>query len=151
MWIILWIKGWGTIKNPVQLWFLHHQFWLLHCLLQQHQSLCLLTRFLIHLYQIHRTYQEIHPFVLLFHFQLFEWSGRVLKDLTIFMMPSISLYDINHTVVPEPEAPDPKLFYEFLRLLLILLLLILMVSSQFWPRSNKKSTWLYSFRWLSFW
>ena len=44
----------------------------------------------------------------------------------------ISLFDII-TVIPAPEVSDPKIFYEFLHLLLILLLLILMISEPFLP------------------
>ena len=73
------------------------------------------------------------PLIFFVSFQLFESRLFInrpesLRDLTFFKMSLTSLFDIISAVFPDREAPDTKILYDFLRLLL----LILMVSAHFY-------------------
>ena len=57
-----------------------------------------------------------------------------LRDLSVFIMQIISLFNLFSFVAPDPEAPYTKIVYEFLCHLLRLLLLIPIVLIRSLPR-----------------
>ena len=58
----------------------------------------------------------------------------LVRYFTIFVISLISLIDIITAVFPDPKAPAPNIFYEFLHLLLIL-----MVPTLFWSMASVHS------------